>query len=90
MSPTLEELELGEKAYNRVRFYENVTLKDIPKIPWIFAVCAGLVFLGCIPPETSAKRGVCQGREQRHEVLGNFCCDQPPARSIGAMKRESP
>jgi hypothetical protein len=48
MSPTPEELELGAKAYKQVRFYENVTLKDISKIPWIFSGCAGLVFLGCI------------------------------------------
>jgi hypothetical protein len=45
MSPTPEELELGKKAYEQVRFYEKVTSKDIHSIPWIFLTCAGLMLL---------------------------------------------
>jgi hypothetical protein len=48
MSPTPEELELGAKAYKQVRFYENVTVKDIRQAPWLYVILAGLLFLALI------------------------------------------
>src|ERR1700728_2799240 len=40
MAPTLEEIELGAKAYERVRVYEKFAARNARQIPWIFATCA--------------------------------------------------
>jgi hypothetical protein len=48
MSPTPEELELGAKAYKQVRFYENVTVKDIRQTPWMYVILAALLFLSLV------------------------------------------
>jgi hypothetical protein len=37
MSPTVEELELGAKAYHQVRFYENYAVRNMRQTPWVFA-----------------------------------------------------
>ena len=42
MSPTPEELELGARAYERVRLYEKYAARNMRQIPWILtgsAVC---------------------------------------------------
>ena len=44
MSPTPEELELGEKAYERVQLYEKYAARNARQIPWIFASCTALIY----------------------------------------------
>jgi hypothetical protein len=39
MSPTPEELELGAKAYERVRVYEKYGARNARQTPWILASC---------------------------------------------------
>ena len=44
MSPTPEELEVGAKAYQRVRLYEKYGARNARQMPWIQAGC-GLVLI---------------------------------------------
>ena len=39
MSPMPEELELGAKAYQQVRFYEKCGARNARQTPWILAGC---------------------------------------------------
>jgi hypothetical protein len=45
MSPTPEEIGLGWNAYNRVRHYERFAAINSRQIPWIFAICATVLFV---------------------------------------------
>jgi hypothetical protein len=45
MSPTPEELELGAKAYERVRVYEKYGARNARQMPWIQAGCGLLLIL---------------------------------------------
>jgi hypothetical protein len=45
MSPTPQELELGDKAAKQVRFYEKFGARNARQLPWVLAGCAVLLIL---------------------------------------------
>ena len=45
MSPTPEELEIGAKACQQVRFYEKFGARNARQLPWILAGCAAILIL---------------------------------------------
>ncbi len=47
MSPTPEELELGERIYRQVRLYEK-SVEDLRGKTWIYAICGGILILALI------------------------------------------
>jgi hypothetical protein len=46
MSPTPQELELGAKAYQRVRLYEKHAARNARQMPWILGGCTVLFYSG--------------------------------------------
>ncbi|HEV3271057.1 MAG TPA: hypothetical protein VGZ93_02650 [Candidatus Methylacidiphilales bacterium] len=70
MSPTPEELELGAKAYQRVRLYEKYAASNMRQTPWILTGNAILLVLLTLMLKTSFSR---------HGIFAFLLCFIPAA-----------